>query len=85
VLPAEGQNTGYVKGIAQSVGQHHGFGFLGKRGFKLIAVNVVGWQRHVQENRHCAILDDRRNSCWKTRSTLGEMRRKGAKAEGGRA
>ena len=67
MLLAERRDGGEIEGVAQRVGHHHRFGAAGgERRFKLVHARVERLRIIVDEHRHRARLEDRRDGCGKT-------------------
>ena len=56
-----------IEGVAEGVGDHHGFGFFRIRGFQLSNVDIVLRNGNVDEHRNRAELDDWRDGCRESR------------------
>ena len=57
VLLGHAHHFSEIEGVAQTVGQHNGFGLLGNGLFELGAVDVIGWDVGIEHHRHAAVLD----------------------------
>ena len=62
VLIAECLHSRQIKGISQSMCDHHRLGFGRERSFQFRNINIVLGNRHIHKNRHRAILNGRSHS-----------------------
>ena len=68
VLFTEGPDFLQIKGIAQSMGQHHCFGPLRTCFLQHVRINIVLRDGHIHKHRHRTVLDHRRHRSGKSGS-----------------